>query len=143
MDQKIHTTKNANETRSLGTSLGLQLKGGEVFCLYGQLGSGKTTFTQGLAKGLGIAKNITSPTFVLMRQYPMRNAKTFYHLDCYRLEDSTNMDSLGLKEIFTSSNNIICIEWPERIQSLLPENRIDIFFKNIGENKREIIIIND
>lgn len=144
MVNKIFTTKSAEETGSLGEKIGKDLsssKGGEIFCLYGELGAGKTTFIQGIAKGLGIEKQVTSPTFILMRTYPLKKGKTFYHLDCYRLENSSQTRNLGLEEIFNDPHNITCIEWAERIKNLLPPKRTDIFFKNTGEDKREIKII--
>ena len=140
MDSQIFTTKNSTETRDLGKKIAAFLEGGEVLCLYGNLGAGKTTFTQGLAAGLGIKHNITSPTFILMRSHLLQNEKTFYHLDCYRLEKTQDAVSLGLNELFSDSNNIICIEWAERIKALLPQKRTDIYFKNIGEDKRVIKI---
>lgn len=146
MVNKIFTTKSAEETRDLGKKIATSLKGGEVLCLYGNLGAGKTTFTQGLAEGLGIKKKITSPTFILMRQYLTRNTSTrntltLFHLDCYRLTGVKDAACLGLEEIFNDPHNIICIEWAERIKNLLPPKRTDIFFKNTGEDKREIKII--
>lgn len=148
MFPKIYTTQNSNETRTLGLDFAKNLKGSEVFCLYGNLGAGKTTFTQGLASGLGIKKNITSPTFILMREYQTcnpstRNPLTLYHLDCYRLEQVADAKSLGLEELFGNPGNIICIEWAERIKDLLPEKRIDIYFENKGEDEREITIISN
>lgn len=156
MVSKRYTTQNSKETRALGTKFAISLKGGEVVCLYGNLGAGKTTFTQGLALGLGIPKNITSPTFILIREYQVnktltRNSSTrnslthqhitLYHLDCYRLENSTDALSLGLSDLFNNPNNIIVIEWAERIKELLPERRIDIYFENVGDDERKIKII--
>jgi len=141
MVNKIYTTQNSNETRALGKQIGktisLSKSGPKVLCLYGELGAGKTTFIQGLAEGLGIVKRILSPTFILMRQYAMRNSKTFYHLDCYRLE---KVEDLGLSDIIKDEHNIIAIEWAEKTKDLLPNKRTDIYFERVGENKRKIIL---
>ncbi|MFH1781683.1 MAG: tRNA (adenosine(37)-N6)-threonylcarbamoyltransferase complex ATPase subunit type 1 TsaE [Patescibacteria group bacterium] len=152
MDSQIFTTYNSEETRDLGKkiarwfTLRSEATKGKVICLYGELGAGKTTFTQGLAGGLGIKKNITSPTFILMREYQTRNPSTrnpltLYHLDCYRLEKPQDTAGLGLKDLFNNPDNIICIEWAKKIKEFLPEKRTDIYFKNIGEDLREIKII--
>lgn len=148
MAQKILTTKSPDETRDLGKKIAKTLKGGEVLCLYGELGAGKTTFTQGLAEGLGINKRIISPTFILMRQYPISlpralargDAQMLYHLDCYRLENEKDARALGLKEIMDNKNNIVIIEWPEKIKKILPEKKLDIEFFQLGDDNRKIII---
>ncbi len=104
-----------------------------VVALQGDLGSGKTTFVQGLAKGLGIKENITSPTFTIIKRYD-----NFYHIDCYRLDKSEEILELGLKEIISNPKNIIAIEWPERIKKFLPKNTIYYKFKFADKSKREI-----
>ncbi|HEX8932564.1 MAG TPA: tRNA (adenosine(37)-N6)-threonylcarbamoyltransferase complex ATPase subunit type 1 TsaE [Patescibacteria group bacterium] len=133
-------TNNFVETQQIGLEFAKTLKGGEVICLYGDLGSGKTTFVQGLAKGLGIEKKIISPTFIIMRTYRIQNSKNFYHVDLYRIEESKDVESLGLLEIMKDKDNIVVIEWPERIEDLLPEKRIDIIFAYLDEDKREIVV---
>ncbi len=135
-------THSAKETIGLGESLGRWLGGGEVVCLYGELGSGKTTFTQGLAKGLGIKRRILSPTFIIVRHYPINRKllKTFYHVDLYRIEKTKDSVDLGLNDWFYHKSNILVIEWPQRLGRLLPQKRIDIYFNYISENEREITI---
>ncbi len=120
--------------------------GAVVVGLYGDLGSGKTTFTQCVAKILGIKEDITSPTFVIEKRYLIDSSlstlnfplSTFVHIDAYRLESSKEARVLGWNEISKNSQNIIFIEWPERIADILPENHIRINFKFISENEREI-----
>lgn len=137
-------TRNAKETQELGKKFALDLKTGgnhpSVICLYGDLGSGKTTFIQGFAQGLGITKRILSPTFILMRQYSIIN---FYHIDLYRIEGEKDVEALGLDEIFSNPENVVAIEWPEKIESILPKKRINIKFEYLDENKRKIIIKDD
>ena len=114
--------------------------GAVVVGLYGDLGSGKTTFTQCVAKILGIKEDITSPTFVIEKRYNLDNSnfKQLIHIDAYRLESSKEANALGWNDISKNPQNIIFIEWPERIADILPENHIRINFKFISENEREI-----
>lgn len=133
-------TKSAQETYQLGQDLGNKLKGGEILALEGDLGSGKTTFAQGLAKGLGINQQIISPTFIIVREYPTRLGRNFYHIDLYRLEENIENEfkNLGISDLAGRDNNILAIEWAQKAKTLLPENAIWIKFKEIGENKRKI-----
>ena len=151
-------SKSKEETQEIAADFAKKLKGGEVLCFYGNLGSGKTTFIQALGKALGIKENITSPTFVLMKRYPRRgdpagrpNKKTFfYHLDVYRLTDPEQALDLGIEEIWNDPNNIIAIEWADKISDILPPKHIDLCFacpdrsvgENIDENERKITIFN-
>jgi len=128
-------TKSARETQKLGEKLAADLSGGGIICLYGELGSGKTTFIQGLARGLGIKKRVLSPTFIMMRQYG-----NFFHVDLYRIEDEKDIEGLGLSEIWSDPGNLIAIEWPEKIEKILPKKRIEIRFEYTNENERKIII---
>lgn len=137
-------TKSASETQKLGEKIGCDLKGGDVVALYGELGSGKTTFIQGLARGLGIKRRIISPTFVFIRSYPQptthNSQLTFYHIDLYRVEKLEDTKELGLKEIFADPNAIVAIEWAEKIKKILPKERVDVYFEYVSENQRKITI---
>jgi len=139
-------TQSAQETKKLGESFADCLKSGnatwQVLALTGELGAGKTTFVQGFAKGLGIKKRILSPTFVMMRSYKLRNLpyKNFYHVDLYRAEGEKDIKNLGLKEIFFDKQNIIVVEWAERIKNALPKNTCWLKFEYEKETKRKITI---
>ncbi len=113
-----------------------------IIGLYGDLGSGKTTFTQCVAKILGINDDITSPTFVIEKRYNIDNDKfkQLIHIDAYRLESSKEAKAIGWNEIIADPHNIIFVEWPERILDVLPENHIKINFKFVSENEREVEI---
>jgi len=116
-----------------------------IFALQGNLGVGKTTFIQGVAKALKIKQKILSPTFVIIKDFTLpknSNFSKFYHIDCYRLNDPSEIIILGFKEIIKNPKNLIFIEWPERIKKLLPSNTVWIKFKAQDKNKREIIIKN-
>jgi len=133
-------TQSALETQNLGEKMGRDLKNNpKILCLYGDLGSGKTTFIQGLAKGLGIKKRVISPTFVFMKQYK----PSFYHVDLYRINKVKEARDLGLQEIFEDKEAIVAIEWAEKIKKILPKKRIDIYFDYISENQRKIRIKNE
>lgn len=132
-------TENAEQTQELGKQFVENLqKGGNVF-LYGDLGSGKTTFMQGFAKGLGIKTRIISPTFIIVRKYALSSQKNFYHIDLYRVESQKDMDSVGIAEIISSNDNIVAIEWAERLPKM-PKKRWEIHLEMLSENKRKIEI---
>lgn len=134
-------TKSALETKSLGKTLSANLVGGEIFALTGELGSGKTTFVQGFSEGLGISGRIISPTFILMRKYKA-GGKNFYHVDLYRLEKDIGKEAinLGINDIWGRPENIVVIEWAEKIEKMIPQEARWIKFKNLGEKERKITI---
>lgn len=125
------------ETRELATALGKMLTGGEVLLLHGPLGSGKTCFTQGLAKGLEVADNtpVVSPTFVLHLRYEGR--LTLDHIDAYRLEGAGDIGALGFDEMF-SDHGVTVVEWAEILGEEMPPERLDITFSLEGETERLI-----
>jgi tRNA threonylcarbamoyladenosine biosynthesis protein TsaE len=134
-----YLSENVEQTRKIAFELARKLKNGNILCLYGQLGSGKTTFVQALAKDLGINKRIISPTFIIIRGYKLKN-KNFYHIDLYRTESKDDLIGLGIPELFEDKKNIIAIEWAEKLGDLLPNKRLDLFFEQIDHNKRKITI---
>ena len=130
-------TNSFTETQELGEKMAVDLKGGFFIALFGDLGSGKTTFVQGLAKGLGIKRRIISPSFILVRRYKLPNLKFFYHVDLYRMESANDIKSLGLEEILNNSQNIVAIEWAEKLNDL-PEKRIDMYFEYLEGDKQSL-----
>ncbi len=139
-------TKSALETQKLAQDLARSLKGDKILALYGNLGSGKTTFVQGLAKGLGIKERMISPTFIIIREHKISEklkakSEKFYHIDLYRVQNFTELKELELEEILGSKDRIVAIEWAEKIKELLPKNRIEIYFENLGENRRRITVV--
>jgi len=141
--EKTFISTSFEETREIAKKLTEKLEDGTTICLYGELASGKTTFTQGIGQALGI-KRLVSPTFLIMRQYPVENhpvIKTLFHLDLYRLESIEDIKAFDVEEIWSSRENLLVIEWPEKFKNILPQKRIDIFFKANGDNERQIKII--
>lgn len=134
-------TKSAFETQSLGKEAASNLEGGAVFALSGDLGSGKTTFVQGFAEGLGVKARIISPTFILVRKYKVGD-KDFYHIDLYRLEGNIENEviNLGLSDLWEKPENIVVIEWAEKIKNMIPESAKWIKFENLGGDRRKIMI---
>ena len=133
-DQPI-STNSAQKTKDVGFELVqhvLKQKRGEgasILCLYGELGSGKTTFAQGFAQGLGITQRLLSPTFIIVRRYSFsKENRNFYHLDLFRLETSDELEELGIPEIFSDSGSFMLIEWAEKLGEFLPKHRIDVRF---------------
>ena len=161
--EDVFITNSFKETQRLGEEFArfhlARLKC-SIIALYGELGSGKTTFVQGLAKGLGIKKRIISPTFIIVRSYVLKSQKSkvksqnhnsklkslelrsFYHIDLYRISSEKDIGGLGLEEVLNSSSNIVAIEWAEKMGRFLPRKRIDIRFVYLSERKRRITVGN-
>lgn len=110
-----------------------------VIGLYGDLGAGKTAFTQALAKELGITEKVVSPTFVIMKKFSIRGSqfKTLIHIDAYRLEKGEELAKLGWAEIISNPENLVLIEWPEIVSDVMPKNHDKIKIKHIDEGSRE------
>ena len=123
----IIETKNAKETYDLGKKIGSHAKAGEVYTLVGDLGVGKTVFTQGLAKGLGIEEPISSPTFTIVQVYD-DGRLPFYHFDVYRIGDIEEMDEVGFEE-YVMGEGVSLIEWANLIEDILPERRTNILIE--------------
>lgn len=144
-----YLSNGANETKKLAKLLVKEVfhlksgRGASVIALVGALGSGKTTFIQGFCKGAGIKKRITSPTFVITKNYKLKtkNFNKIYHIDCYRIQKPNELLKLDFKEIIANPQNIVLIEWAEKIKKILPKNTIWIKFKHgEKENERKIEI---
>ena len=164
--KKQIVTKSSRETKNVAKKLigeWLELNTGKnlVICLEGNLGGGKTTFAQGLAEGLGIKETVNSPTFLIMKKYtsPRNEVKTerftepkatcrhvafgsvnLYHFDCYRISSYQEILDLGFEEIISGKNNIIAIEWSEKIKEILPKEKINIKFELVDKKTRKIAI---
>lgn len=127
-------TENAEQTQKIAEEYAKTLCGGDVVLLNGDMGAGKTVFVKGLARGLGIREEVTSPTYAYMNDYDGR----LFHYDCYRIESAEQAERLGLADYF-DAGGICVIEWAQNIAELLPEDCKRVTIKKIGENKREIV----
>ena len=135
MEYKI-TTHSELETIEIAQNFESEKFKNMVICLDGDLGSGKTVFTKGIANGLGIEESITSPTFTIIKEY-LTGEMPLYHMDVYRLDGNT--DGVGVEEYY-NKGGIVVIEWSNTIKDILPDERLEIKFKVIDENKRILII---
>ena len=133
------TTRSVDETKKLGKIIGTAVTGGTVLALTGDLGSGKTSFVQGLARGLEVPGDyyITSPSYTLINEYPGRYP--LFHVDLYRISDPVDMEDIGLYEILHNSG-IVAIEWADRIEQKLSPDSINIQFELTGDKTRKICI---
>lgn len=147
---KSYLTKSRSQTEKIGRSFAEGFlkkppaKGAVVFGLEGDLGGGKTSFLQGFAKGLGIKERVLSPTFIVMRRMKVNKPpfKNFYHLDCYRIKKPKEVLDLGFREIISESQNIVAIEWADRIEKIIPAGSIMLQFEFVDKNKRKITVRN-
>lgn len=120
-----YISKSAKDTYKLAEKIATKFKGGEIIGLIGELGAGKTTFTKAIAKTLKIKKNITSPTFVLMKIYPVKltgsKIKTLIHVDAYRLKTAEDLTAIGAQDYLGRPDTVAFIEWADRIKKILPK----------------------
>ncbi len=138
----IIETNNAKETFELGVQIGREAKAGDVYTLVGDLGVGKTVFTQGLAKGLEIEEPISSPTFTIVQVYE-EGRLPFYHFDVYRIGDVEEMDQIGYED-YIYGQGVCLIEWSNLIEEILPEKRREITIEKDlekGFDYRKITIV--
>ena len=130
-------SRSAEQTRRLGMRFGGLLRTGDVLCLVGDLGSGKTTFVQGIASGWGSLDPVSSPSFVLVNVYRGENDQRLYHLDAYRLDNAAQAADLDLDAILESGP--LVVEWAERIQEALPAECLRVNLVWIGESQRDMV----
>jgi tRNA threonylcarbamoyladenosine biosynthesis protein TsaE len=130
-------SRGTDYTRRVGIRLGTLLKDGDVVCLEGDLGSGKTTLVQGMAAGWGSLDQVTSPTFVLINHYRRLDGGKFYHLDAYRLKDAKEANDLDL-DAFLETGTLV-VEWAERIKSALPKDHLWVTLRWVDDDQRDLI----
>ena len=133
-------THSPEETVDAGVKLGKMLSAGDVIAFKGGLGAGKTTFTRGIAVGLGLGDNVTSPTFALVNEYIGKKI-SLYHFDMYRIETSDDLESTGFYD-YPFEGNVVAVEWSENIADALPENTIYNSINTIEDDTREITVEN-
>lgn len=150
MKNKV-TTNNLKEFNNFAKSMAERLLSknedsnkAAVMALAGELGAGKTTFAQTFAKTLGVEERVKSPTFAIFRKWKIESGKwkgkTFYHFDVYRIEDEKEILNLGWEEIISNPENIVLVEWADKIENILPKNAIWIKIKHLDKERREIVV---
>lgn len=138
MKEKLYKSGSAEDTKKIAAEFAKSLKSGDVLCMYGDLGAGKTAFVQGLAAGLGVLDYVNSPTFTIVNEYS--GDLPLYHFDVYRIGDSSEMFDIGFDE-YLDGDGVTVIEWAELIEDILPQSRYNItILKADEESAREIKI---
>jgi tRNA threonylcarbamoyladenosine biosynthesis protein TsaE len=130
-------SRSPEQTRRVGMRVGNVLKSGDVICLQGNLGAGKTTFVQGLAQGWGSLDPVSSPTFILVNQYRRADGGQLFHMDAYRLDSPAEAEELDLDAMLVQGP--LVIEWPERMESLVPRERLWLDFDYLDEEGRQML----
>jgi len=129
-------SRSPEQTRRIGMRLGGELQVGDVICLQGDLGAGKTTFVQGVAQGWGSRDSVSSPTFILVNVYRRNNHDQLFHMDAYRIDSAPEAEELDLDSML--ADGALLIEWPERMDGIVPEEHLWISFEYIDDEEREM-----
>jgi tRNA threonylcarbamoyladenosine biosynthesis protein TsaE len=136
----LHTmdvfSRSPEQTRRIGMQLGKALRTGDVICLQGELGAGKTTFVQGVAQGWGSLDSVSSPTFIIVNVYRRGDEARLFHMDAYRLDSTPEAEELDLDSML--SQGPLLIEWPERMNGLVPPEHLWVYLEHIAEEVREM-----
>lgn len=138
----IFTTKSPEETIALAESIGRLLKAGDCIAYYGDLGAGKTTFTRGLAKGMGLPDEVSSPTFAIVNEYHRKGSLPLYHFDMYRIGSSDELETTGFYD-YPLEDGVFAVEWSENIEDAFPDDIITISISRVDDETRKIIIKGD
>ncbi|MDO8477951.1 MAG: tRNA (adenosine(37)-N6)-threonylcarbamoyltransferase complex ATPase subunit type 1 TsaE [Candidatus Rokubacteria bacterium] len=133
--KETFASRSPEDTQAIGARLGARLTAGDVVACIGELGAGKTCFLQGLARGLGVQADVTSPTFVLINHY--RGRLPVYHVDAYRTESLTELVDLGVEELF-HGDGVTVVEWADKLLPLLPPHAITVTITGLGDEPRQI-----
>jgi tRNA threonylcarbamoyladenosine biosynthesis protein TsaE len=140
---RIFHSNSEAETEEIGKKVAKTVKYGTIISLRGNLGTGKTIFTKGFAKGLGIKEIVVSPTFNIVKEYCTGSGNWLYHIDLYRINDAHSALAFGIDEYMSDKNAMTLIEWAERIEEILPPHALDVEIKRITDTEREIKMIPD
>ena len=136
--KKVFYTNSPEETIELGRQIGSRLKGGEIIAYKGGLGAGKTTITRGIALGMGLPDNVSSPTFSIVNEYH-GSGLSLYHFDMYRISGFDDLYSTGFFD-YLDAGGVLVIEWSENVIEFLPKDMIKVDIKRLGDNEREITV---
>ena len=129
-------SRSPEQTRRIGMRLGGALQAGDVICLQGDLGAGKTTFVQGIAQGWGSVDSVSSPTFIIVNLYRRADQSQLFHMDAYRLDSTPEAEELDLDSML--ADGALIIEWPERMDGLIPSERLWVDIEHVDEEEREM-----
>ncbi len=127
------------DTEKFASVLAEKLPRGTVILLYGDLGAGKTVFARGFARGLGITEPVSSPTYTIVQEYPLPDGGMLYHLDLYRIDGEASALAFGADEFLNDGMSYALVEWPERINGILPASAVEITIEHLAEDRRRIV----
>lgn len=134
-------SRSERETEELAAALARKLPRGTVIALDGDLGAGKTVFSRGFARGLGITEPVSSPTYTIVQEYPLPGGRgMLYHLDLYRIENSASALAFGVDEFLDDPESVALVEWPERISDILPPGVTAVRIRHLSDTEREITV---
>ena len=139
-DKKEFITSSEEETENIGKTLAMSLSKGDAVLLRGNLGAGKTVFSRGFARGLGITEPVSSPTYTIVQEYELPDGGRLYHLDLYRISGVNAALAFGVDEFLDDPQGISLIEWPDRIDGILPENAICVEIEHLSDSERRLTI---
>ena len=139
-DKKEFITSSEEETENIGKSLAMSLSKGDSVLLRGNLGAGKTVFSRGFARGLGITEPVSSPTYTIVQEYELPDGGRLYHLDLYRISGVNAALAFGVDEFLDDPQGISLIEWPDRIDGILPENAVCVEIEHPSDSERRLTI---
>jgi len=140
VNKQVVETHSEQETEKFAAELAKSLKPGTVIALHGDLGAGKTVFSRGFARGLGITEPISSPTYTIIQEYKVDAELWFYHMDLYRIDDYVAALAFGVEEYLEEPTAYVLLEWPMRIKELLPVGTQHVFIEHLSENSRRITL---
>lgn len=139
-DKREIITSSEEETEAVGRELAQSLPPGSSVLLRGNLGAGKTVFSRGFARGLGITEPVSSPTYTIVQEYELPAGGRLYHLDLYRISDVNAALAFGVDEFLDDPRGISLIEWPDRISGILPENAICVDIEHLSDSQRRLTV---
>lgn len=141
MSTEKYLSQSENETETIAAKLAATLSRGTVICLNGDLGAGKTVFSRGFARGLGITEPISSPTYTIVQEYKLDGKGFLYHLDLYRIGNTVSALAFGVDEFLNDASSIALVEWPERISDIIPPGAVTVNIRHLSDTQREIEIL--
>lgn len=139
-DKREIITSSEEETENIGKELAQSLCRGDSVLLRGNLGAGKTVFSRGFARGLGITEPVSSPTYTIVQEYELPSGGRLYHLDLYRISGVNAALAFGVDEFLDDPQGISLIEWPDRIDGILPDNAISVEIEHLSDTERRLTI---
>ena len=139
--ERSFISRSEAETEAAGAALAHELAPGSVVLLCGDLGAGKTVFSRGFARGLGVVEPVSSPTYTIVQEYALADGKHLYHMDLYRICDEHAALGFGVDEFLDDPGAISLVEWPERIAGLLPDDAVRVELKHLSNEEREIRVV--